>query len=85
MRFVMQVQVDCSPFIKMSFRQSKESKDLGLYMSSRCISVGKKSQTHELTYIADIPILDKIIEDIITNFDEAPHILDVEVIEYREE
>ena len=84
MRFVMRIQVDCGPFTTVSFKQSKTTKNLGLYMSSRRVSVGNKSETHELTYIADIPISDKIIENIITKFDEAPHILNVEVIEYEE-
>ena len=84
MRFVMRIQIECTPFTIVRFRQSKGSKDLGLYMASQCISAGKNSETHELTYTADAPISDKIIEDIITNFEASPHVLDVEVIEYKE-
>lgn len=84
MRFVIRVQVECAPFTIVSFRQSKETKDLDLYMTSQRISVGKDSETHELTYTANTPISDKRIEDIITGFEESPRILSVEVMEYEE-
>lgn len=86
MRFVIRVQVDCGLFTTISFRQSKETKDLGLYMTDqrRVSLLGSKSETHELIYTANTPISDKIIENIITNFDETPNVLGVEVIEYEE-
>lgn len=85
MRLVMQIQINCGPFTRVSFRQSGETKTVGLYMTSQCVSVGKTTETHELTYTANTSIADKTIEDIITNFDQAPHVLSVEVIEYCED
>ena len=85
MRFVMRIQVNRGPFTRISFGQSEKSKSLGLYMTSQCVSVGKTTETHELTYTANTPIADKTIEDIITNFEASPRILDLEVIEYCEE
>ena len=85
MRLIMRIQVNCGPFTRVSFRQSGETKSVGLYMTSQCVSVGKTTETHELTYTANTPIADKTIEDIITNFEASPRILDLEVIEYCEE
>ena len=85
MHLIMRIQVNCGPFTRISFGQSEKSKSLGLYMTSQCVSVGKTTETHELTYTANTPIADKTIEDIITNFEASRRFLDLEVIEYCEE